>query len=156
MSKSKFLSALSSFANKFSERIDSIFARKSDLTAHTGDKDIHITADERSKLNDVNSKLHEHSNKAILDNTTASFTTEEQAKLSGISTGAEVNQNAFANIAIGNTTIAADAKSDTLTFVAGDNITLTPDATNNKITISSATVLATDSDIDKIIAGTYS
>ncbi|MGN1204811.1 MAG: hypothetical protein ACI4SA_07105 [Lachnospiraceae bacterium] len=36
-------------------------------------------------------KIHEHSNKAILDNTTASYTTEEQSKLNGIEDGAEVN-----------------------------------------------------------------
>lgn len=91
MSKSKFLSALSSFTDQFSERIDSLFARKSDLTAHTGNGDVHMTAEERSKLNDVNNKLHDHSNKTILDNTTASFTSEEQTKLSGVATGAEVN-----------------------------------------------------------------
>lgn len=91
MSKSKILSALSSFTDQFSERIDGLFARKSDLTAHTGNADVHMTAEERSKLNDVNNKLHDHSNKTVLDNTTASFSSEEQAKLSGIATGAEVN-----------------------------------------------------------------
>jgi len=34
---------------------------------------------------------HSHSNKTILDNTTASFTSAEETKLSGIETGAEVN-----------------------------------------------------------------
>lgn len=47
-----------------------------------------------------------------------------------------VNQNAFSNVKIGDTTIAADTTTDTLTLVAGSNITLTPDATNDKITIS--------------------
>ena len=50
---------------------------------------------------------------------------------------AEVNQNAFSNVKIGSTTIVADSKTDTLTLVAGNNVTLTPDATNDKITISS-------------------
>lgn len=58
-------------------------------------------------------------------------------KLSGIEAGAEVNQEAFSNIKIGSTTIAADSKTDTLNIVAGSNITLTPDATNDKITIAS-------------------
>lgn len=35
--------------------------------------------------------LHEHSNKAILDATTASYTTAEKTKLSGIAAGAQVN-----------------------------------------------------------------
>ena len=53
-----------------------------------------------------------------------------------ISTTAEVNQNAFSNIKVGSTTIAADSKTDTVELVAGDNVTLTPDATNDKVTIS--------------------
>lgn len=61
---------------------------------------------------------------------------DDKAKLNGIERGAEVNQNAFSNIAVGNTTITADKKTDTLTIVGGDNITLTPDATNDKITIA--------------------
>lgn len=48
-----------------------------------------------------------------------------------------VNQNAFSNITVGSTTVAADSATDTLTIVAGSNITLTPDATNDKITIAS-------------------
>jgi hypothetical protein len=58
------------------------------------------------------------------------------AKLNGISPGAEPNQNAFANIKVGDTTIAADSKTDTLELVAGANISLTPDATNDKVTIA--------------------
>ena len=50
---------------------------------------------------------------------------------------AEVNQNAFSNVTVGSTTIVADSKTDTLTLVAGSNVTITPDATNDKITISS-------------------
>ena len=51
---------------------------------------------------------------------------------------AEKNQNAFSNIAVsGQTTIAADSATDTLTLVAGDNVTITTDATNDKVTISS-------------------
>lgn len=67
---------------------------------------------------------------------TNDYTTTEKTKLSGIAAGAEVNQNAFANVVVGSTTIAADAKSDSLTLVAGSNVTITPDATNDKITIA--------------------
>lgn len=49
---------------------------------------------------------------------------------------AEENQNAFSNITVGSTTVSADSKTDTLTLVAGNNVTLTPDATNDKITIA--------------------
>lgn len=60
----------------------------------------------------------------------------DKKKLDSIASGAEVNQNAFSNIKIGNTTIAADGKTDTVELTAGNNITLTPDATNDKITIA--------------------
>ena len=51
-------------------------------------------------------------------------------------TNAEVNQNAFSNVKVGSTTISADSKTDTLELVAGTNVTLTPDATNDKVTIT--------------------
>lgn len=60
----------------------------------------------------------------------------DKKKLDGVASGAEVNQNAFSNVKIGNTTIAADGKTDTVELTAGNNITLTPDATNDKITIA--------------------
>ena len=44
--------------------------------------------------------------------------------------------NIFKTIAIGDTSIVADSATDILTLVAGDNITLTPDATNDKVTIA--------------------
>jgi hypothetical protein len=58
----------------------------------------------------------------------------DKVKLGGIAEGAEVNQNAFSNVVVGSTTIVADTKTDTLTLV-GSNVTLTPDATNDKVTI---------------------
>lgn len=76
-------------------------ANSSDLTAHTGNTTVHITAAERTKWN-----------------------------------SAEVNQNAFSNITVGDTTVVADSKTDTLTLEAGSNVTLTPDATTDKITIT--------------------
>lgn len=58
------------------------------------------------------------------------------SKLVGIDDGAEVNQNAFSNITVGSTTIAAEAKTDTLTLTAGSNVTLTPNATSDSVTIA--------------------
>lgn len=60
----------------------------------------------------------------------------DKKKLDGIATGAEVNQNAFSNVKVGDVTVAADTKTDTLTLAAGSNVTITPDATNDKITIA--------------------
>ena len=57
-------------------------------------------------------------------------------KISHIEANAEVNQNAFSKVAVGSTTIQADNKTDELIIEAGSNITLTPDAANDKITIA--------------------
>lgn len=71
-------------------------------------------------------------------------------KLLGIPADAEANQNAFSKVAVGNTTIEADNKTDTLTIEAGDNITLTPDTTNDKITIGAKVdMTALDDKLDK-------
>jgi len=48
--------------------------------------------------------------------------------------GGEPNQNAFSNVKVGSTTVAADTTTDTLELV-GSNVTLTPDASNDKVTI---------------------
>jgi hypothetical protein len=47
------------------------------------------------------------------------------------------NQRAFSNIKVGNTTVAADTTTDTVEFV-GSNVTITPDAGNDKITFAVA------------------
>lgn len=48
---------------------------------------------------------HSHSNKTVLDNTTASYTTGEQTKLSGIAAGAEVNVQSDWNASSGDAQI---------------------------------------------------
>ncbi len=62
----------------------------------------------------------------------------------GVESGAEVNQNAFSNIKVGTTTVSADTKTDTLELVAGSNVTLTPDATNDKVTIAATDTTYSD------------
>lgn len=66
----------------------------------------------------------------------------------------EINQNAFANVKVGSTTVAADAKQDTLELVAGSNVTITPDATNDKITIAATDTVYTHP-TSGVTAGTY-
>ena len=60
----------------------------------------------------------------------------DKSKLDKIQSGAEVNQNAFSNIKVGSQTISADNKTDTFELIAGSNISLTPNTTSDKITIS--------------------
>ena len=67
------------------------------------------------------------------------LTSAERTKLSGIATGAEVNQNAFSNVAVtGQDTVAADGKTDTLNLAAGTGITITTNATTDTVTITNS------------------
>lgn len=66
------------------------------------------------------------------------MTAAERTKLSGVATGAEVNQNAFSKVNVGATTLGATAKSDTLELAAGSGITLS--ASGKKVTIGEAYV----------------
>lgn len=95
--------------------------------------------------------------KAALDNkvdkvngkglSTNDYTTAEKEKLAGIDVGADVNQNAFSKVAVDGTAtiVEADTESDTLTFIGGSNVTITPNAANDSITIT-----ATDTSYEKM------
>lgn len=61
------------------------------------------------------------------------MTADERTKLTGLAAGAEVNQNAFAKVKVGTTTITAAAKQDTLEIEAGEGVTIT--ASGKKVTI---------------------
>lgn len=85
--------------------------------------------------NAASSKVDKVAGKGLSTN---DYTTTEKDKLSGIASGAQVNQNAFSNIAVsGQTTVAADTTTDTVTFV-GSNVSITTDATNDKVTFAVA------------------
>lgn len=64
---------------------------------------------------------------------TNDFTTAEKTKLAAIAAGAEVNQNAFANIKVGAATTAASSKSDTFELAAGEGISV--EMIGKKITV---------------------
>ena len=71
---------------------------------------------------------------------------EDKTRLDGlVETGGEANQNAFSYVTVGSTKIEADSTTDTLTLVAGDHVTLTPNATNDSVTIAAPIDAATAS-----------
>lgn len=76
-----------------------------------------------------------HNHNTATQSSNGYMSNADKKKLDGIASGAEVNQNAFANVKVGTTTIQADAKQDTLTLAAGTNISLVGDANNDKVTI---------------------
>lgn len=53
---------------------------------------------------------------------------------------AEENQNAFSNVKIGDSTLVADTKTDTLNIAEGEGINVTADVSTDKITINNAGV----------------
>lgn len=63
------------------------------------------------------------------------MTDAEKEKLSGIEDKAEVNQNAFSKVKIGDKELVAAVKQAVFELIAGDNIKITPDADGSKITI---------------------
>lgn len=79
------------------------------------------------------------------------LTGADKEKLDGIATGAEVNQNAYAGIKYGDTTISAGSKQDTFEFAAGSNVSITADSANKKLTFA-----ATDTTYSNATPDTYS
>lgn len=69
---------------------------------------------------------------------TVEITEAEKEKLSGIEDKAEVNQNAFSKVKIGDKELVAAVKQAVFELIAGDNIKITPDADGSKITIDIA------------------
>lgn len=94
---------------------DTSRASKTEFDNHVADTTKHITSTERT-------------------NWGTAYTHSQTAHAPS---NAEKNQNAFSNITIGTTTVAADSVTDTVTFV-GSNVTITPDATNDTITFAVA------------------
>lgn len=76
---------------------------------------------------------HRHNNASTSSD--GFMSASDKTKLNGVATGAEVNQNAFGNVAVGSTTLQADNKQDTLYINAGNNISIAADAANDKLTI---------------------
>ena len=83
------------------------------------------------KASDSADDIKDGSNKVVM-------TVTERTKLSGVSTGAEVNQNAFSKVKVGTTTLSSSAKTDTLELAAGSGITMS--ASGKKVTVAESYV----------------
>lgn len=95
-----------------------------------------------------------HSHDVATQDSNGYMSNADKRKLDGIASGAEVNQNAFANVKVGSNTIQADAKQDTLELAAGTNISLVGDANNDKVTIGVTGKVASASQADNATKAT--
>ena len=116
-------------------------------TSSTTDQ-ITISAKDTTYSNATSSKA------GLMSSTDKGDLTAAVAKLADIEEGAQVNQKAFSTIAVKSSSsataqnITADTVTDTLTLIAGSNITLTPNTTSDQITISATdTKLALDTNL---------
>lgn len=107
-------------------------ASQTSFNAHTSNTTLHTNATERNNWNTA----YNHSQSAHAPS------------------NAEKNQNAFSNVVVGSTTISADNATDTLTLVAGSNVTLTPDASGDKVTIAATNTVYSHPN-SGVSAGTY-
>ena len=103
---------------------------------------------------------HRHNNASTSSD--GFMSSADKTKLNGVATGAEVNQNAFGNVAVGSTTLQADNKQDTLYINAGSNISIAADAANDKLTIGLSGIVPVanggtgQSNLDKVnVGGAY-
>lgn len=112
---------------------DTSRASKTDFDNHVANTTAHITSTERT-------------------NWGTAYTHSQAAHAPS---NAEKNQNAFSNIKVGTTTVSADTATDTVELV-GSNVTITPDATNDKITIGVASGSTSAAGILKLTNSTSS
>lgn len=121
--------------NGVSHFIGKVFINDSHITTING-----VEVTENPKFTDtVTTVAYDSTNKKItktINGTTSDVVTAATLKTAMGLDNVEANQNAFSNVKVGTTTISADTKTDTLELAAGSNITLTPDATNDKVTIN--------------------
>ena len=105
--------------------------------------------DDEAIKNLINNKVDKVSGKGLSTNdynaTEKSHvqTAYEHSQATHAPSNAEANQNAYSNVKVGTTTVSAKSATDTITLEAGDNVTLTPDATNKKVTIKATNTVYT-------------
>lgn len=109
----------------------SLVSKWNDAFDHISDTSMHITSSERTSIGNISNKVDKVSGKGLSTN---DYTTTEKSKLAGISSGAEVNQNAFSNVKVGSSILAADSKTDTFALT-GSNVTLTPNTSTKALQI---------------------
>ncbi len=111
------------------------------IAVNNGSLNANLNADMLDGKEATAFSLTSHTHSAVTQSSNGFMSNTDKTKLDGVASGAEVNQNAFANVMVGSTKIQAGNKTDTFTLSAGNNISITGDATNDKATFSFSGVL---------------
>jgi hypothetical protein len=140
----------SAYAQITSGAVDSVAGKTGVVSLVKGDvglNDVDNTSDASKPIstatqNALDLKVDEIAGKGL---STEDYTTAEKNKLSGITAGAQPNQNAFTSVAVsGQNTVVSDTTSDTLTLIAGTNISITTNDAADSITIKNTSTGITD------------
>ena len=87
----------------------------------------------------INELIATHNNTKATSTQDGHMTAAQVKKLEGIKNlDGEKNQNAFSNVKVGESTIAAGTATDTVEIAAGSNMSVTADAETKKVTIAGA------------------
>lgn len=100
------------------------------LAAHLGDGAVHVTEQDKEEWD-------AKAGTALATPSVAGLmAAADKQKLDGVEGGAQVNQNAYGNVKVGNATVTANGKTAVLTLEAGENVTLTADNAAKKVTVA--------------------
>lgn len=124
------------FSNIVAGGVTAVADSKTDTFTINAGTGITVTGDATNDACTITVTQDGHSHAVGTTGAAGFISTPDKTKLDGLAAGAQVNQNAFSNVLVGSTTIVADSVTDTLTMIAGTNILLTPDATNDTVTIA--------------------
>jgi len=120
---------------------------------HNNDTEIHVSEEEKKKW-DMAATQEVTKTKAGL------MSPEDKKKLDHIAAGAEVNQNAFSKVKVGNVLVEANSKTAQVEIVAGDNVSINGDNATKKVRMdvtlpSSMPPSAHTQSASSITAGTF-
>ncbi len=100
------------------------------LAEHLGSDAVHVTEQDKQEWN------AKAGTAAATQADAGLMAAADKTKLDGVAAGAEVNQNAYSSVKVGNVTVAANGKTAAFTLEAGNNITLSADNAAKKIIIA--------------------
>ena len=149
--------AIGSLQTDKQDKIDSNNLLDADLVDDSSSTNKFVTSQILTDITNNTSARHTHNNKSILDEITASYTTEEKTKLSGIESGAQVNK--LESISVNGTPQTITDKNIDLTITDTGATSVEPtgsgnaftgasyDASTRKITLVKGETFALDSDL---------